>query len=404
MDLVFTCFLNASGLSYVGQSFFKYLIKQGIKVVPIFLAPPETKWLDPKLAEEMETAAKRPLTDSFMQLHTGRADNINIVKNAKTIIGSIVVEGNRLNSQHVSVLKSLDAVLVPSYFCRNVCVSSGVPKSKIFYVPYALDTDIWNTSVLPKELKSDRFKILWMNTCYERKGWDLALKAFWEEFSTDEPVELTLKSYRENDRIEPLDILVALKAAEWKINRNQRAPVRIIDEPIPALDIPSFMKSFDAFVSPHRSEGFGLNPWHAMALGVPVICTDYSGTCDFAKNDTAWLVKAYEFTSPGKQESAIFPQLADIVWAEPSIEELRRQMRACLSNPDEAKRRSAIGATLVKENYSEQKMIEKFKEALDIAAPGTWEQLLPDKYIEKIATQPSERFVSPEQPLEMIEI
>jgi glycosyltransferase involved in cell wall biosynthesis len=403
MDMVITTFLNPSGLSYVGQAFYKCFTRHGMRVVPLWLAMPLADWLDPKLAAEMLAASARPF-EQPLQFHAGRADDIIRVKNAKTVVGSIVLEGNRLGPRQIAVLQTLDAVLVPSYFCRNICATSGVPRSKLFYLPYPLDQSIWNPFVHPKEPKGERFRILWMNTCYERKGWDVMLRAFWEEFSADDPVELTMKSYREQGREEHLDILVAKFASELGMNRNTRAPVRIIDAPMAAGDMPGFMKSFDAYVSPHRSEGFGLNPWHAMALGVPVIATDYGGTCDFAKRDTAWLVKLSSYSKPSPQELSIFPHLAGTVWAEPDVADLRRQMRVCLINTVEARKRAEVGAVLVAQNYAEPKILERFKDALDTTAPGAWEQIMPNQAIERLAKQPSPKFESAEKPLRMPEI
>ena len=41
------------------------------------------------------------------------------------------------------------------------------------------------------------------------------------------------------------------------------------------------MAACDCFVSLHRSEGFGLAMAEAMALGKPVIATNWSGNTDF---------------------------------------------------------------------------------------------------------------------------
>ena len=46
----------------------------------------------------------------------------------------------------------------------------------------------------------------------------------------------------------------------------------------------------DAYVSLHRSEGFGLDMAKAMGLGKPVIATGYSGNLEFMDEATAYLV------------------------------------------------------------------------------------------------------------------
>lgn len=147
-----------------------------------------------------------------------------------------------------------------------------------------------------------------------------------------------------------------------------------------------------------------MNPWHAMALEVPVICTNYGGNTDFTKADTSWLVKVSHFCKPSQTETAIFPHLSDMVWAEPDVEDLRRQMRLCFQNQQEAKRRAATGAALVAQAYSYEKVMSAFETILKTAAPGSWEKLCMSRNVELLARQPSPRFESVDVPLKMMEI
>jgi glycosyltransferase involved in cell wall biosynthesis len=57
--------------------------------------------------------------------------------------------------------------------------------------------------------------------------------------------------------------------------------VVLVDEFLAYDDVVSLVSSCDAYVSLARAEGLGLPVLEAMALGVPTICTDYSGHRDF---------------------------------------------------------------------------------------------------------------------------
>jgi glycosyltransferase involved in cell wall biosynthesis len=97
------------------------------------------------------------------------------------------------------------------------------------------------------------------------------------------------------------------------------------------------MAACDAYVSLHRSEGFGLTMAEAMAIGKPVIGTGYSGNLDFMNAANSYLVE-YELGRVGP-DCEIYPP--EGTWARPSIEHAAELMRRVVERPEEA---AAIGA------------------------------------------------------------
>lgn len=93
----------------------------------------------------------------------------------------------------------------------------------------------------------------------------------------------------------------------------------------------------DCYVSPHRSEGFGLTPAEAMLLGTPVIATNYGGVLEFLNEDNAYLVD-YELVPVGEHAE---PYPADAVWADPDLGQLAASMRHVFEHPQEARERAA---------------------------------------------------------------
>jgi glycosyltransferase involved in cell wall biosynthesis len=57
--------------------------------------------------------------------------------------------------------------------------------------------------------------------------------------------------------------------------------VHIIDQQLSSGDQQGLFAECDIYASPHCSEGFGLTIAEAMALGKPVVATDYGGSRDF---------------------------------------------------------------------------------------------------------------------------
>lgn len=388
----------------MGQRYFELFETQGISVIPMWLMPPAANAVEilGDIAGRMLAASANPIVSPPLQFHCGLTD-IRFRRNRSGVIASIVFEGNRLPTRSPLSLQAADAILVPSSFCRHACLSSGISPHKVFDVSYPLNTKIWHPDVKAFLPKSNNFRFLWMNTWNERKGWDVAIRAFWSEFSADDGVELVIKSYIEDGRKSSLEDAVSRMAIEMGVDRNTSAPVRCIDSLIPAGDLPGFMKSFDAYVSPHRSEGFGLNVWHAMALGIPVIATGYGGTEDFVKEDTAWPVKIERMTCPSPAEIKRHPQLTGMTWAEPDFIDLGRKIRECFSFPKEASKRAVKGANFVALKYSEEKVAKDLAHAIETTLPGTWEKLQAGAALRE-AVAAAQEFESIDKPLVLMEL
>ena len=72
----------------------------------------------------------------------------------------------------------------------------------------------------------------------------------------------------------------------------RRSDMRLVSEHFSESDMVAFIGAFDILVSLHRSEGFGLTLAEAMAQGVAVIATEFSGNMQFMNAGNARLVPA----------------------------------------------------------------------------------------------------------------
>ena len=136
------------------------------------------------------------------------------------------------------------------------------------------------------------------------------------------------------------------------------ANIRIIEGMLPQADMAGLMAASDIVISLHRSEGFGLVPAQAMALGKPVIATGWSGNVDFMNDGNSALVD-YVLVPVNDAEGAF--DGAGQQWAEPSIEHAADWLQRLAAS---AELRAAIGA----------------KAAASISA-----QLAPDKFARTVA-------------------
>jgi len=102
----------------------------------------------------------------------------------------------------------------------------------------------------------------------------------------------------------------------------------IIDRSLSRGQLLDLYRSIDAYVSLHRSEGFGRNIAEAMLLGKPVIVTAHSGNMDFNLHDNAALVPAR--MCPVRQGE--YPYGAGQLWADPDIAAAAEAMRRMVAD------------------------------------------------------------------------
>lgn len=226
----------------------------------------------------------------------------------------------------------IDELWVESTFVRNAAIMGSLPSSRIHVVqpcvpdPSALACD----PNLSWRLERDKFTFLYafdMSSVYERKNPAALLRAYREAFSTGTPVHLVLKCNRSFIRPDALDELYHL-AGECDCD------VDIIDRPLAMSEFYGLMDLADCYVSPHRSEGFGLTIAEAAWLGKPVIATRYGGCCD-------WLPGYY----PLWVERRIVEVPADVTvygrcgcWADPDHGDLVDKLRWVYENQADAER------------------------------------------------------------------
>ena len=140
--------------------------------------------------------------------------------------------------------------------------------------------------------------------------------------------------------------------AWWSLNEACSDPrIEIRDANLAREELLALIDATDAFVSLHRSEGFGRGPAEAMLLGKPVILTGFSGTADFATPDCAYPVGyALKPVGPGEY-SGVDGQDADMFWADPDLDEAAAHMRRVHQHPKAARALGLKAQARVEEKY-----------------------------------------------------
>ena len=163
----------------------------------------------------------------------------------------------------------------------------------------------------------------------ERKNPWAAIKAFREAFGPDPYRVLVVKHHGAS-----IDLSRRLFAAIGSASN-----IRAIGTRLDQSEQLDLQAACDALVSPHRSEGFGLNLAEFIASGRAVIGTDYSGCRDFLDQTTGFPISC-RLVEVGRRAG---PYLQHGVWADIDVAELRQAMRAVVADPQARAARSAAG-------------------------------------------------------------
>jgi glycosyltransferase involved in cell wall biosynthesis len=185
------------------------------------------------------------------------------------------------------------------------------------------------------------------------------IKAFQAAFEGGEDVMLILKT-QNRSRLEHRGQVSEAKAIEEVAAGDPR--VLLIDQTLDYLDLLSLKRGCDAYVSLHRSEGWGFGPIEAMALGVPVICTAYSGNMEYCNDATAWLVDYELVAVPEEDYVFVIPGQR---WADPSIPSAVLAIRECFEEEEKRIEKARAALEFVNREFSVSSIAKRYEARLD---------------------------------------
>jgi GT2 family glycosyltransferase/glycosyltransferase involved in cell wall biosynthesis len=164
----------------------------------------------------------------------------------------------------------------------------------------------------------------------------------------DEKVHLVLKTMNVPMRDPLWDAVVA----EARTDRR----IAIMDKRLSRDEVVGLNSVCDAFVSLHRSEGFGFSLAEAMLLGKPLVATNYSGSREFARESTACVVD-YKLVAVPED---CYPFWQDQVWAEPDVEHAAVLMRRLVDDDRYREEIARAGQCFVRDNFNAKTIGERY--------------------------------------------
>ncbi len=247
----------------------------------------------------------------------------------------------------------VDEVWAPSEFnCMSIRKKSPVP---VKLIPYGIEPETdpsFGRAHFGLPEKDFLFLCMYdTNSTMERKNPVGAINAYKKAFGEDENgtglvIKVNNPTEKDMDRIR----------SECEGLGN----VYFITDTLGRNEVNSLVAVCDAFVSLHRSEGFGLVIAEAMALGTPVIATDWSANTDFMNSENSCPV-GYSLVEIRED---CFCYKAGQRWAEADTDEAAEYMKRLLSDGEHRERITKNAAEYIAENYSVKKSAEALKKRI----------------------------------------
>ena len=264
-------------------------------------------------------------------------------------IGWTMLEVNGLPPEWVRGCNLMDEVWVPASFNEETFRTSGVTVP-IRVMPLGVDADYYHPGITGFR-PSSRFVFLSVFEWGERKGAELLLRAFAEEFKESEQVLLLLSVYNRDPSVD-------VQAEIDRLNLPSSPPIVVMtNAEFADYQMGALYRSADCFVLPTRGEGWGMPVLEAMACGLPTIATNWSGPADFLHDGVGYPLQVRSLV-PARAKC---PYYEGFEWADPDPEHLRFLMREVFDRPDRAREKGRAAAAEVASKYSLEHAAERVK-------------------------------------------
>jgi glycosyltransferase involved in cell wall biosynthesis len=372
---------ESSGYGFAAQGYILSLIHAGVSVewFPLVDSPHgyqpwntvegATAWIagladplsiDGYFGEVVQRTLGRDVQHDTVIIHCTPEHWPRYVDPGKRNIGNTVWETNAPPPHWAYPLGLVDRLVVPSRFNASVFRDAGYERP-IDVVPHVKRPD----SDPPSADRIDGFRARHSiphehMVFYSIEAWTArktpwkTIRAFLEAFTSDDPVSLVVKTGPEGPRsgAEAFNTPTEVLAGELVSHHEKPAHLVLINREIPSSDIELLHHLGDCYLSLTHSEGWGLSPFEAAAIGNPVIVTGWGGHLEHIGRDWPYLVD-FELT-PVMDAQGRGSYLPTQKWASPVMEHAVELIREVYGNRDDARANGAALAERIGKKFNEE--------------------------------------------------
>jgi len=268
------------------------------------------------------------------------------------------VESYTVPKQFIECCKAYNEIWVTSKWSASI-LKKEIKNIPIYVVVPGVDPDLYTIEGEKFDFgpKVKDFVFVSVFGWSYRKGYDVLLKAYFEEFTEHDNVSLLLvtryqgsTSKSNRDRIKN-DIAKIIE----KYPNKDLPHVTRYSQLVPENDMPLIYRAANCFVLPSRGEGICIPPMEAAMCGLPVISTNCSGQQQYLTHNNSYLIEIDNLVKIQTGQMHVhywdnqkFPALT----SDKVLYQLGKVMRRVYNNIEKAKNRTQMLRTNILQNYT----------------------------------------------------
>lgn len=293
---------------------------------------------------------------------------LSSMSNGKYRILNTTIEAYSVPQQFLDVANQYHEIWVTSDIAKEVLEKQKISRP-VYVIPDSIDTKLYNENVEPYEFNPPLRDFVFLSVFGwgYRKGYDVLLKSYLQEFSDSDNVSLLIMSRFIGDGKDKDTVKDTIKKYINEIKPKNTPHIVRYNKVVREEQMPNLYKAAKAFVIFSRGEGTGIPYWEASLCGIPVIATNCSGHSMFLKKDNSTLIDIDDIQPLQTGQMHVHywdDQLFPVLKSNKVINDSRKAMRYVLENYKESLEKNKKLQNFIKENFDISIVANKANERL----------------------------------------
>jgi glycosyltransferase involved in cell wall biosynthesis len=280
------------------------------------------------------------------------------LRHAKNKFGLWIYDGTQIPKGYIKYHKGATKMLPASNFAKNVFISNGAPKDKIFVVPHGYDKEfVKENNVYPLKTNRKRKFLINIQQPHTRKNLRGILDTWGRTFTNKDDVVLVAKVKDKKPKAS-FEVSWRKEYDIFKKKYKNHAPVIVIDKFIERIS--DLYRACDIVFSMSNTEGFWLPGLEGLAAGKLVIGSGGElgcGNIDFMNDENSLLIKGKIVRAPHHFQywrSSIYGEMF-----EPDKDHASELLLKAANEYDDLLEKFKPGIEYVRENYTWEKVVQQ---------------------------------------------